>query len=141
MVWVGSFGAAYITGETYSSNFPIQNPFRTDRNNEDAFVTKFGAYTGINGNVPPPSIFSLSQNYPNPFNSSTAISFDLPLSSHVTLALFDILGRKVETLIDGGQSAGRHEVIWDATELSSGIYFYKIKAGEFIEIKKMLMVK
>lgn len=140
-VWLDDFGAAYITGETYSSNFPIQNPFQTDRNNEDAFVTKLGAYTGINEDVPPPSVFSLSQNYPNPFNSSTAIGFDLPSSSHVNLALFDILGRKVETLIDGKQSAGHHEVIWDATELPSGIYFYKIQAGEFIETKKMLMVK
>ncbi|MEE9552942.1 MAG: T9SS type A sorting domain-containing protein [candidate division Zixibacteria bacterium] len=88
-----------------------------------------------------PTDFILSQNYPNPFNASTLIEYGLPNSSDVTIEIFDILGRKVETLIQGEQQAGYHQVTWDASEISSGMYFYRIQAGKYVETKKMLLLK
>jgi hypothetical protein len=94
---------------------------------------------GETGTVP--DKFSIAQNYPNPFNPTTAIQYDLPRSSNVTLEVFDILGRKVERLVDANQQAGRYRVTWNAKDVLSGIYFYKIQAGEFSETKKMLLLK
>jgi len=88
-----------------------------------------------------PIQFSLSQNYPNPFNASTTISYTLPCQSDVTLDIYDILGRKVQTLVSRNQPAGYHRVIWQANEFTSGIYFYKLQAGEYIETKKMMLLR
>ena len=88
-----------------------------------------------------PKRFTLSQNYPNPFNVSTVIRYNLPEPSAVTINIYDILGRKVQTLIDKYQSAGHHQVIWQADEFSSGIYFYKLTAGDFENTKKMVLLK
>jgi hypothetical protein len=85
-------------------------------------------------------LFLLS-NYPNPFNAATLISYRLDKPGPVNLAIYDILGRKIETLIDSEEEAGYHEIIWDAGEFSSGLYFYKITAGGYSNIKKMLLVK
>jgi hypothetical protein len=88
-----------------------------------------------------PVSFALGQNYPNPFNAKTSISYDLPTRSHVKIEVFDMLGRLVETIEEGEKPAGRHQVIWDAGDLSSGIYFYKITADGFSDIKKMTLLK
>jgi len=88
-----------------------------------------------------PNTFSLSQNYPNPFNPTTTITYSLPAQSHVNVVIYDILGRQVETLIDTKQQAGNHQAVWNANSKPSGMYFYKIKAGDFIETKKMLLLK
>ncbi|MEX0609060.1 MAG: tyrosinase family protein [Balneolaceae bacterium] len=88
-----------------------------------------------------PQEFSLSQNYPNPFNPVTVISYQLPISSTVRLEVFDLLGREVATLVDGQISAGQHEVHFDASELSSGIYIYRIRANNFIQTKQMTLIK
>jgi hypothetical protein len=88
-----------------------------------------------------PAIFSLSQNYPNPFNPSTTIRFGLPYDSRVTLKVYDMLGREVLALVDGYLNAGYHEVRFDGTKLSSGVYFYRLTAGGFVSVKKMLMMK
>jgi hypothetical protein len=88
-----------------------------------------------------PENFILSGNYPNPFNSSTVISYSLPYQSDVTVEIYDILGRKVETLLGDSQLAGYHSIIWKSGENSSGIYFYKIQAGKFVETKKMVLMK
>jgi len=88
-----------------------------------------------------PNRFSLSQNYPNPFNALTVISYALPEASHVRIDIFDILGRKIETLSDKIQPAGYHQLTWDAADQPSGIYFYKIEAGNFSQIKEMLLLK
>ncbi|MCD6162732.1 MAG: T9SS type A sorting domain-containing protein [candidate division Zixibacteria bacterium] len=85
--------------------------------------------------------FSLSQNYPNPFNPTTTIAYDLPKQSHVNIDIYDILGRQVETLVNKQQPAGYHQAIWNANSKPSGMYFYKLKAGEFTETKKMLLLK
>ncbi|MBL0062261.1 MAG: T9SS type A sorting domain-containing protein [bacterium] len=88
-----------------------------------------------------PTEFSLMQNYPNPFNPSTQISFSLPDASNVTLAVFDALGRNVGTLVKGTMAAGTHNVNFDAANLSNGIYFYQLKAGEFSAVRKMMLLK
>jgi ligand-binding sensor domain-containing protein len=85
--------------------------------------------------------FSLNQNYPNPFNPSTTISFYIPNSSFVNLKVYDILGNEVATLVNEEKATGSYELNFNALELSSGIYFYKLQAGNFIETKKMILLK
>lgn len=88
-----------------------------------------------------PSGFTLSQNYPNPFNPSTTIEYDIPAPEFVTLEVFDILGRKIETLENGTQQAGRHSVIWDGEDAASGIYYYSLRAGNSTESRRMILLK
>jgi hypothetical protein len=88
-----------------------------------------------------PEGISLLQNYPNPFNAQTLIQYNLAGESDVSLTVFDILGRQVETLIDGYQNAGPHQVIWDAENSPSGIYFYMIKADNSVETKRMTLIR
>ncbi|MBO6584769.1 MAG: T9SS type A sorting domain-containing protein [Gracilimonas sp.] len=88
-----------------------------------------------------PNELTLNQNYPNPFNPSTTISFDIPYSAFVTLKVFDITGREVRTLISERKISGEHKVVWNAQELSSGIYFYQIKTEFFNKTKKMILLK
>jgi len=88
-----------------------------------------------------PDHFALEQNYPNPFNPTTVISYALPEAAHVTLTIFNINGQVVETLVDGYRSAATHRVTFDASHLSSGLYFYKIEAGQYSDVKKMVLVK
>jgi len=88
-----------------------------------------------------PVVYSLSQNYPNPFNPSTTIEFALPLNSDVSLVVYDILGRQVTELVKGNFNAGYHKVRFDASNLASGVYFYSIKAGDFVNVKKLMLLK
>jgi len=88
-----------------------------------------------------PVSYSLLPNYPNPFNASTSIKYDLPKSCDISIEIYDILGRKIEILNQGIQRAGRHSVSWNAGGLSSGMYFYRIQAGEYTETRKMLLLK
>jgi hypothetical protein len=88
-----------------------------------------------------PQEFSLDQNYPNPFNPSTTIKFELPKSSHVNLSVFDILGREVSVLVNERKDAGIHEVKFDGSNLASGVYFYRLQAGDFVATKKLILMK
>ena len=88
-----------------------------------------------------PAIFAVAQNYPNPFNPTTTISFALPEASHVKLVIYDLQGRMIAELVKGTRDAGVHEVTWDAGDLASGLYFYRITAGDFNAVKKMMLVK
>jgi photosystem II stability/assembly factor-like uncharacterized protein len=97
--------------------------------------------TDVKRNNPPPSSFALSQNYPNPFNPSTMITFALPIKSFVTLKIFDILGREITTLISKELSAGNHEWEWNAANMPSGVYYYRLQAGSFAETKKLILLK
>lgn len=83
----------------------------------------------------------VSQNYPNPFNAQTTFEYALPEASHVTVEIYDLLGRHIETLVDAEKPAGYNQATWDASNQASGMYFYKITAGEFIETKKMTLLK
>jgi hypothetical protein len=88
-----------------------------------------------------PESFELYQNYPNPFNPSTVISFRLPVSSRVTLKLHNVLGQEVATLVDELKQTGEYKVVWNAAGVPSGVYFYRLQAGSFIQTKKLLLVK
>jgi len=92
-----------------------------------------------NNNIP--NNFNLEQNYPNPFNPSTMISYSIPSSQKVTLKVYDELGREVVTLVNSEQAAGNYNVSFNATGFASGVYFYKLQAGSFIQIKKMILMK
>jgi len=97
--------------------------------------------TGINYSNEIPVGFSLNQNYPNPFNPSTKISFTLPSSSNVSLKVFNMLGQEVSELVNKNLEPGKYSVDFNAEKLSSGIYFYKISSGDFIQTKKMIIIK
>lgn len=88
-----------------------------------------------------PSAFKLMQNYPNPFNPTTTITYQLASFSDVKLEVFDVLGRKVATLVNERQTAGAHSVNFNAATFASGVYFYRLQAGSFVETKKMILVK
>jgi hypothetical protein len=85
--------------------------------------------------------FSLLQNYPNPFNPSTSIKYAISSKQFVTLKVYDVLGNEIATLVDEEKPAGSYEVNFDAAQLSSGIYFYKLQAGSFVETKKMILLR
>ncbi len=88
-----------------------------------------------------PDRFVLNQNYPNPFNPTTVISYQLSAASHVTLNVYDVLGREVETLVNQKQNPGNYSVTFDGSRLSSGVYFYRVQAGAFTDVKKLMLVK
>ena len=88
-----------------------------------------------------PTEFLLSQNYPNPFNPSTKIRYSVPQSSSVVIKVFDILGNEIETLVNEEKSVGTYELNWNAENLPSGVYFYRLQAGSFVETKKMVLMK
>jgi hypothetical protein len=88
-----------------------------------------------------PTMFSLSQNYPNPFNPTTTIGYALPRRSRVTLSVFNLLGQKVTTLVEGEVEAGYHETVFDASRLASGVYFYRLETSGFVETRKLLLVR
>jgi len=88
-----------------------------------------------------PQHFSLEQNYPNPFNPSTTISYQFPTQSHVTLKVYDVLGHEVATLLNEEKPAGAYTVRWDANGVASGVYFYRMSAGSFVDVKKLVLLK
>jgi hypothetical protein len=127
-----SAGNIYITGEGDGSNSGL-----------DIIVLKYSTTTGIR-NIPNliPKENKLFQNYPNPFNATTKIEFAIKENGAVQLIVFDILGRKVNSLIDSYKTAGKYETIFDASNLSSGIYFYRLSfKGEVIDNKKLFLIK
>lgn len=130
---------------------PVANALVTLTNERDTTRTHYSntdrsglctidfAALAVNEQLPKP--FSLGQNYPNPFNPTTIISYQLPVSSNVTLKIFDILGREVATIVDEFRKAGYYKEVWDASNYASGVYFYKIAYNKFTSIKKLAVVK
>jgi carboxypeptidase T len=124
------------------------------RLSSDGFLTEDGWYVddvklivysvglvGIASNQQIPGSFRLEQNYPNPFNPSTVISYNLPKNSNVSLKVFDILGNEVATLVNGNQITGNHNVDFNGANIASGIYFYKLTADDYVDVKRMMLVK
>lgn len=110
--------------------------------NADEAIT-YGQYIPVGVSEDKPVLFNymLGQNYPNPFNPSTRIKYSLPHSSFILIKVFDVLGNEIETLVKEEIPAGTYELTWDAAKLPSGIYFYQLRAGEFIRTKKMILLK
>lgn len=93
----------------------------------------------IKGKVP--ERFLISQNYPNPFNANTTIRFDIPKSTHVSVKIYNALGSEVETLVDKSLPPGQYKTTWNAAGFASGVYVYRIQAGDFVETKKLILLK
>ncbi len=102
---------------------------------------QYTSFTDVNDEINLPNSFLLSQNYPNPFNPVTTVQYSIPFSDIVTLKVYDVIGNEITTLVNEFKNAGTYEVNFNALNLSSGIYFYKIKSGNFNETKKMLLLK
>ena len=88
-----------------------------------------------------PQTYYLSQNYPNPFNPTTSIKFTIPESGRIKVKIFDVLGNEVRTLLDETRSPGTYEINFDASGLSSGVYFYSMESGKFHSVRKMILMK
>jgi hypothetical protein len=88
-----------------------------------------------------PYHFGLFQNYPNPFNPSTTISYSLPKTTNVSLRITNALGQEVALLVNERKESGQHQITWNAINVPSGIYFYRLQAGEFVETKKMIVLR
>ena len=95
----------------------------------------------LNRNQLTASEFQLIQNYPNPFNAGTIIRFDIPKSTNVKLTIFNMVGQEVKTLVNGFKKEGSYDIKCNLSDLSSGVYFYKIEAQEFSMVKKMILIK
>lgn len=121
----------YREGEAGNTQIKVDRP--------DFGQTVVALYGTDNGGLP--ISYSLHQNYPNPFNPSTQIAFDLPSASHVELAIYNVLGQEVKTLVNQQMEAGSHVVTFDGSSLASGIYFYRISTDQFSDTKKMMMLK
>jgi len=97
--------------------------------------------SSVDDNISRPDDLTLKQNYPNPFNASTTIAFELDQSSDVTISVYDLLGRQITSLANGEYSAGSHSVTWNADDITSGIYFYRLEAGDKTVTRRMLLLK
>jgi hypothetical protein len=102
-------------------------------------VTHIGAGVKEEGGIP--TEFSVSQNYPNPFNPTTRIEFALPKRGRTKIVLYDLLGREIQTLTNKELEAGYNETTVDADNLPTGVYFYRIQSGDFIQTRKMILLK
>ena len=124
--------------------FAVNNTALTEFNILDVQIDTTGIITDVDGSDGEnqlPTEFSLGQNYPNPFNPTTTIKFALPKESKVKIAVYDILGRLVTNLVNGEFEAGYHKVTFNASYLSSGVYLYRIEAGDFVNVKKLVLLK
>jgi len=128
----------FISGNYYYKITALDNTLHQSAPSEEAHIN----ITGI-PEAPPIVVehYSLLQNYPNPFNPSTKISWQSPVGSHQTLKVFDVLGNEVATLVDEYRNAGSYEINFNANSLSSGIYFYKLTIGSFVDSKKMILLR
>ncbi|MGD8778853.1 MAG: T9SS type A sorting domain-containing protein [Ignavibacteria bacterium] len=129
----GASGETYITVKALDTNRDFtQFTFKVE---VDPTVTDLDDILGL------PTEFSLKQNYPNPFNPTTVIRYGLPQEANVVLKIYNILGEEVKTLVNTVQQAGWHEINFDASKLTSGLYIYRIEAQDFVEVKKMMLIK
>ena len=122
----------------WSKEYNTQPPKHSSDNNKATKVKELSNNT--------PRAFALEQNYPNPFNPTTSINYTLQQKSRVELVVYNLLGKKIATLVNTDQNAGSFQVTWDGTDMfgnqaASGVYFYKILAGDFVDMKKMILIR
>jgi subtilisin family serine protease len=130
---LGTYYAPSISWNSHGRLFSREYSIPIDFSSAVTGITEFGNAV--------PKDYSLLQNYPNPFNPTTVISYQLPVSSLLNLKVYDVLGRDVKTLMQGREDAGIHSVTFDAGDLSSGVYFYRLQAGNYTATKKLLLLK
>jgi hypothetical protein len=135
-------------GNNHIENINDQNPTATIASQFGSIDPNFFNAWDYTNHVPSavemtylPSTYSLDQNYPNPFNPSTTIDYEIQTSGIVSLKIFNILGQRVSTVFEGKQEAGKHRVTFDASAYASGVYFYRLTAGKFVAVKKMVLMK
>lgn len=140
--WINTLDASYLTTSTaYTGSeggFPVGdlNWFPTKKTEWETWITDVKVEEGY-----VPESFSLQQNYPNPFNPSTKITFSVPQSGFTTLSVYNLLGEKIATLLSQELSAGKYTIDFNASNLSTGVYFYNLDSGDFSAIKKMIILK
>ncbi len=115
--------------------------FNSDNSHILGTSASYKIFTGVEQEPSVPKVYSLDQNYPNPFNPSTTIKYELPKAGLVTLKVYDILGREVASLVNEKQAAGKYSVEFNADRLASGVYIYRIHAGDFVSVKKLMLLK
>lgn len=144
-VWLleGTDSNARVSGTFTQFGMIGADPAATDQVEIDNIVVRStGGAVGVEEQVTSlPTEFELMANYPNPFNPATNIQFALPVNSQVKLTVVNALGQVVSELVNGELSAGLHEVRWDASKMTSGIYFYRIEANNFMQVRKMMLLK
>jgi len=134
-----SFYFTYIDTKGTEKQIPANNSYQLIYNDVDVVLS-----TDFEPKFDIPKNFELMQNYPNPFNPTTTIEYSIPVknkSNYVTLKIFDILGREVATLVNKRQKAGIYKVTFNAVNLTSGIYFYRLQTAEYVNVKKMILIK
>jgi hypothetical protein len=97
--------------------------------------------TGVEDELMFPTAYKIEQNFPNPFNPNTTIKYSIPQTSQVQIKVFDVLGNEIEKLVNEEKPAGNYEVNWNAAILPSGVYFYRLQAGDFVQTRKMILLK
>ena len=120
--------------------FPSGKIIASDMNT-GLYVLKMGKTVGINNNVTELNEFRLEQNYPNPFNPKTIINYELGNKNFVSVKVYDVLGNEVRTLVNENKPAGSYSIEFDGSDLSSGMYFYKLTTDSFNEVRKMILLK
>ena len=139
--WV-DFNDGIMTDWTFMA-LAIKEPYIWALNNMgNAYYRPLTSLTEVkSNNLESPENYILNQNYPNPFNPTTKITYSVPVNSNVTLKVFDPLGNEIKTLVNEEEPGGTYSVTWNAVNLPSGIYFYQLKSGNFIQTKKMILLK
>jgi len=143
MNWIAPTGLGN-SGRVYAVIDPDKSVTEIHEENNMGFVPiRESGATGVEEErlATLPELFALQQNYPNPFNPTTVILYDLHERSHVTLTVFDLLGRSVATLVNAAENAGRHHAIFDASHLATGTYFYRLQMGAHSITRKMLLIR
>lgn len=148
--WIapGKVNSKFVYAGNYVHVWGVLNPLHTmteihkDNDMGWSILEVPGILTGIKGSeARQPVSFELSQNFPNPFNPTTVIEYSVPRAMHVSLKIYDVLGQKVETLVNENQRVGRYSINFDGSRLASGIYFYRLVAGDHVFTRKMLLLK
>jgi hypothetical protein len=148
--WALQIGADGINNNAWTTHFNAQADhgylFEVDAFHGCIRVVDMGPGTGTQPGQELPTVFALAQNFPNPFNPTTTINYQLPKAVSVQITVYNMLGQRVRTLVNTDQEAGYYNVVWNSTndvgiQLASGVYFYSIKAGNFHQTRKLLLLK
>jgi plastocyanin len=140
----GSWGSSYLShNQTYSHTFSASGAYPYHcAVHPDMMDTIFVGVQSGTGDLPPaPRDFELSPNYPNPFNAQTTIKYSLSQDAHVNIEIYNVLGQEVKAILDNQQTAGEHQIAWDASGQTSGVFFYRVNVDGQIKMGRMMLLK